>query len=138
MLHDNSLQEIECMKDVDRAAAIRGKTIRFVWTEGPTKGKTHEHVFHQDGTVTWSDTDTSKTAQPSGSAAAAKPKEKPQYGAIRITDEIYAVSYLAPSGYTLTVVLNFADQQLVGFASSSKEWYPVRGTLQVVKTQRPL
>jgi len=23
------------MKDVDRAAAIRGKTIRFAWTEGP-------------------------------------------------------------------------------------------------------
>jgi len=101
------------MKDVDRAAAIRGKTIRFAWTEGPTKGKTHEHVFHQDGTVTWSDADTSKTAQPSGSAAAAK-------------------------GYTLTVVLNFHDQQLVGFVSSGKEWYPVRGTLQVVKTQRPL
>jgi hypothetical protein len=121
------------MKDVDRAAAIRGRTIRFAWTEGPTKGKTHEHVFHQDGTVTWSDADTSKTAQPSGSGAAAKPKEKPEYGATRITDEIYAVSYLAPSGYTLTVVLNFGDQQLVGFASSAKEWYPVRGTLQVVK-----
>jgi len=121
------------MKDVDRAAAIRGKTIRFVWTEGPTKGKTHEHVFHQDGTVTWSDAEASKAAQPSGGATAAKPKEKPQYGAIRITDEIYAVSYLAASGYTLTVVLNFGDQQLVGFASSAKEWYPLRGTLQVVK-----
>jgi len=113
------------MKDVDRAAAIRGKTIRFGWTEGPTKGK--------DGTVTWSDADTSKTAQPSGSAAAAKPKEKPQYGAARITDEIYAVSYSAPSGYALTVVLNFGDRQLVGFASSAKEWYPVRGTFQVMK-----
>jgi hypothetical protein len=121
------------MKDVDRATAIRGKTIRFAWTEGPTKGKTHEHVFHPDGTVTWSDADPSKTAQPSGSGAAAKPKERPEYGATRITDEIYVVSYLAPSGYTLTVVLNFGDQQLVGFASSAKEWYPVRGTLQVVK-----
>ena len=39
------------MTDIDRAAEIRGKTIRFAWTEGPTKGKTHEHVFHQDGTV---------------------------------------------------------------------------------------
>ena len=57
------------MKEVERAAAIRGKTIRFVWTEGPTKGKTHEHVFHQDGTVTWSDAGTSKTAQAAGSAA---------------------------------------------------------------------
>ena len=112
------------MKDVEQAAAIRGKTIRFVWTEGPTKGKTHEHVFHPDGTVTWSDADTSKGASP---------KEKPQYAANRITDAIYVVSYLAPSGYTLTVVLNFGDQQLVGFASSAKDWYPARGTFQVVK-----
>jgi hypothetical protein len=121
------------MKDVERAAAIRGKTIRFIWTEGPTKGKTHEHVFHQDGTVTWSDADSSKTAQPAGGGAPAKAKEKPQYAATRIADEIYAVSYLASSGYTLTVVLNLGDQQLVGFVSSAKEWYPVRGTLQVVK-----
>ncbi len=40
------------MKDVDRAAAIRGKTLRFIWTEGPTQGRTHDHVFHPDGTVT--------------------------------------------------------------------------------------
>ena len=120
------------MKDVDRAAAIRGKTIRFAWAEGPTKGKTHEHVFHQDGTVTWTDADTTKAAQPSGSAPAGSAKEKPQYAATRITDEIFAVSYLAPSGYTLTVVLNFGDQQLVGFASSAKDWHPVRGTFQVV------
>jgi hypothetical protein len=121
------------MKDVDRAAAIRGKTIRFVWTEGPTKGKTHEHVFHPDGTVTWSDPDTAKTAQPAASGAAANAKEKPQYGATRVADEIYTVSYLAPSGYTLTVVLNFRDQQLVGFVSAAKEWYPVRGTFQMLE-----
>jgi MoaF N-terminal domain len=121
------------MKDVDQAAAIHGKTIRFAWTEGPTKGKTHEHVFHEDGTVTWSEADTSKTAQTPGSAPAESAKEKPQYAATRVTDEIYIVSYLAPSGYTLTVVLNFGDQQLVGFVSGAKEWYPLRGTFQEVK-----
>jgi hypothetical protein len=121
------------MKDVDRAAAIRGKTIRFVWTEGPTKGKTHEHVFHPDGTVTWSDVDSSKAAQPAAGASAATAKEKPQYAATEVADDIYAVSYLAPSGYTLTVVLNFGNQQLVGFASGAKEWHPVRGTFQVVR-----
>ena len=84
------------MGEVDRAAAVRGKTIRFVWTEGPTKGKTHEHVFSEDGTVTWRDADTSKSEQP-----------------------------------RLTVVLNFGDKQLVGFASSAKDWHPVRGTFQV-------
>ena len=39
------------MPEVQRDPAIRGKTIRLKWTEGPTKGATHEHVFHNDGTV---------------------------------------------------------------------------------------
>ena len=120
------------MKNVDRAAAIRGKTLRFIWTEGPTQGRTHDHLFNPDGTVTWSDAGGPKSAQTADSAAA-RPKENPQYGASRVTDEIYIVSYLAGSGYTLTVVLNFEDQQLVGFASSAKEWHPVRGTFQVVR-----
>ena len=120
------------MKDLDRAAEIRGKTIRFAWTEGPTKGKTHEHVFHPDGTVTWSDAESAKAQQPGG-ASGAQAKEKPQYAAARVADQAYLVSYLAPSGYTLTVALNFRDQQLVGFVSSAKDWHPVRGTFQVMK-----
>jgi hypothetical protein len=120
------------MKDPEQAAAIRGKTIRFAWTDGPTKGKIHEHVFHSDGTVTWSDADTSRKPQPADSAPHADAKEKPPYAATKVTDQVYVVSYLASSGYTLTVVLNFGDQQLVGFASGAKEWYPVRGTFQVV------
>lgn len=119
------------MKDIERVPEIRGKTIRFAWTEGPTKGKTHEHVFHQDGTVTWSDADPSKTGQSAGSATGTQ--ERPQYAATRVADRIYAVSYLASSGYTLTVVLNFGDQRLVGFASSAKDWHPVSGTFQVAK-----
>jgi molybdenum cofactor biosynthesis protein MoaF len=110
------------MTDVQRDPAVRGKTIRLKWTEGPTKGSTHEHVFHPDGTVEWYD------PKSKGSAA----KEKPEYAAIRVGDEVYAVSYLAPSGYTLTVVLNFRDHKVVGFASSSKDWHPVRGTFEVI------
>ena len=120
------------MGEVDRAAAVRGKTIRFVWTEGPTKGKTHQHVFSEDGTVTWRDADTSKSEQPR-SGAAANAKEKSQYAATMVTEGVYIVSYLAPSGYTLTVVLNFGDKQLVGFASSAKDWHPVRGTFDVAQ-----
>jgi hypothetical protein len=45
---------------------------------------------------------------------------------------VYAVSYLAPSGFTLTVVLNFATHDLVGFASDKEHWYPVRGTFETV------
>jgi hypothetical protein len=117
------------MSDVERAAAVRGKTIRMTWTAGPTKGSTHEHVFHEDGTVEWYDP-AARTSSPSERGAAAK--ETPDYAAVRVADEIYAVSYLAASGYTLTVVLNFREKRIVGFASSSKDWHPVQGTFQVV------
>jgi hypothetical protein len=111
------------MEDIVRAKAIRGKTIQLIWTEGPTQGSTYEHVFHEDGTVEWRDANASG-AQKSG--------ERPPYGAMEVAEDVYAVSYLAPSGYTLTVVLNFRDQQMVGFASSAKDWHPLRGRFQVV------
>ena len=106
-----------------RVDAIQRKTIRFTWTEGPTKGKTHEHVFGENGTVTWHDA----ASPPTG-----KPAEAPEYAAIEIADDIYLVSYLASSGYTLTVALNFRDHTIAGFASGAKDWYPVKGTLQVM------
>ena len=113
------------MTSVQPASAVRGKTIRLIWAEGPTKGTTHEHVFHQDGTVEWHD---AKTAPKAGAA-----KERAKYGATKVADDIYVVSYLAPSGYTLTVVLNFRDHKVVGFASGAKEWYPVQGSFEVVQ-----
>jgi hypothetical protein len=117
------------MPDVERARQILGKTIRFIWTEGPTKGSTHEHMFHEDGTVEWYD-----PAQRSGSPGHRKEAaERPPYAALTIAEDVYAVSYLAASGYTLTVVLNFGDKRIAGVASSSKEWYIVRGTFEVEK-----
>jgi hypothetical protein len=121
------------MTDRKLAPAIRGKTIRLTWTEGPTKGATYEHIFHQDGTVEFHQTDGSEkkgsSEQPTKTDATA---ERPDYAALPVADGIYAVSYLGSSGYTLTVVLNFRDHRMVGFASGAKEWYPVEGTFEVV------
>lgn len=120
------------MQDAPQADAVRGRTIRFTWTDGPTKGKTYEHVFHDDGTVEWRDAGQSEqfaAENPPRQAA----KERPPYAAMKAAADIYAVSYLASSGYTLTVVLNFQDQSIVGFASGAKEWYPLRGRLEVVE-----
>ena len=111
------------MTSTQQESAVKGRTIRFIWTEGPTKGKTHEHVFHQDGTVEW--------REPGSTGQAAK--ERPKYAAVPVTDQVHVVSYLADSGYTLTTVLNFSNKKLVGFASGAKEWYPVSGTFEVVK-----
>lgn len=37
------------------------------------------------------------------------------------------------SGYTLTVVLDFEDGQMVGFASGAEEWHTLKGTFEVVQ-----
>jgi hypothetical protein len=110
------------MTNVDRAEAIRGKTIRLKWLEGPTKGKTYEHIFNADGTVEWRETNgPGTTGSAPGPRKGSPAKERPEYGAMKVADEIYAVSYLAPSGFTLTVMLNFRDRSMVGFASGAKE-----------------
>src|SRR4051812_24382625 len=90
---------------------IRGRTFRWTWTSGPVKGSTHEHVFNEDGSVIWTCI--------AGPGKGHSTQEK-KYVAEKITDDVFMVSYLSSSGYTLTVVMNFADHSLVGFASGGK------------------
>lgn len=111
------------MTEEHKPDAISGKTIRWTWTEGPTTGTTNEHVFNADGSVTW------RVIEGPAKGRSATEKE---YAAWKITDDVVALSYLAESGYTLTVILNFRDNNMVGFASGAKEWYPVKGTFELV------
>jgi hypothetical protein len=106
---------------------IRGKTMLWTWIDGPTKGKTHEHVFARDGTVTWREVGAQRGVPQNG------PAEAPVYRALKAADKVYLVSYLAHSGYTLTVALNLRNNTMVGFASSAKEWYPVKGVFRIVE-----
>ena len=119
------------MTNVQRAAEVRGKTIRLKWLDGPTKGKTHEHHFHEDGTVDWKDANAPSKPVADATPNAAKP-ERVEYSAVKISDDVYLVSYLANSGFTLTVALNFDDNTVSGFASNSTEWHPVSGTFEVM------
>ena len=114
---------------------VKGKTIRLSWTDGPTKGTTHEHIFHLDGTVEWHSVggEEKGASEPkvTGSKVVQKP-ERPPYAGIKIVDEVCMISYLSESGYTLTVVLNFSNQTTVGIASNEKTWVTVRGRFEVV------
>src|SRR5689334_12946717 len=101
------------MTTADRRDPVRGRTIRWTWTDGPTQGTTHEHVFAEDGTVTWRGLE---------GPGACPPTTEKEYAAVAISDDVQLVSYLAASGYTLTVALNFRDRRMAGFASNSKEW----------------
>ena len=112
------------MADDRKPDPITGKTIRFIWTDGPTKGATHEHVFNADGSVDY--------RKVSDGSAEGKMTHEKKYGAARLTDQVYVVSYLASSGFTLTVAIDFAGDGIVGFASNDKQWFPVKGTYEVV------
>jgi len=98
---------------------VSGKTMKFTWTDGPTKGESHEHRFHPDGSVEFRKADTKGDFQ-----------REPRYAAARVSDDVDIVSYLASSGYTLTVALNYADKSIVGFASNDKQWFPLKGKFE--------
>ncbi|HEX6692754.1 MAG TPA: MoaF N-terminal domain-containing protein [Burkholderiales bacterium] len=106
---------------ITESSPIRGRKMLFTWNDGPTKGKTYEHEFHENGTVEFHAAGAAKSAE-----------QKSIYAAERVADGVYAVSYLATGGYTLTAVLNFGDRRLVGFASDASHWYPVHGSFEVV------
>lgn len=97
---------------------ITGQTLRWTDDDGPVAGKTFEHTFATDGTVTYRE-------------AGGRNAETPaRYAAIRITDDVYAVSYLAPAnGYTLTTVIDLASRTIVSFASNEKQHVVQHGRL---------
>jgi hypothetical protein len=82
-----------------------------------------EHDFHGDGSVTWRLLD--------GEHRGASNREK-AYAAMKVNEKTWALSYLAASGHTLTVVLNLDDNRMVGFGSDEKAWVPMRGRFQFI------
>jgi hypothetical protein len=104
--------------------SLSGRTIRWTFVDGPTAGTTFEHTLDPDGTIVWSAVN--------GAFKGASGREK-RYAAVRINHQTWAVSYLAASGHTLTVVLDFDDHRATGFASDDKTWQPLNGTFEVVK-----
>jgi hypothetical protein len=115
---------------------VRGKTMRWSFASGPTTGKTYEHVFANDGTVTFHEVGGEKKADSAvANKPAAKAKEKPtppKYSAVEVVDGVELVSYMSNEGFTLTVALDFHDHKLVGVASGVGRWHPVAGTFEVV------
>jgi ketosteroid isomerase-like protein len=108
---------------VERSPRVAGKTIHWKWTDGPMKGSSQEFIFNHDGTVLWNCL--------GGPAEGHSAKEK-SYAAADVTEEVVAISYLSSTGYPLSVILNFQDHSMVGFASNGKDWSPCRGTFEVM------
>jgi hypothetical protein len=104
-----------------KANPIRGKSIRWTFTDGPLAKKTFEHTFDADGGVTWRSID----GDIKGKSSYAKVCEIATVG-----EDVHAVSYLGTSGYTLTVVLDYRTGNLVAFASNEKELTVHHGTFE--------
>ena len=103
---------------------IRGKTIRWTFDDGPTRGASFEHAFGRDGSVTYRMLEAGKTSPGGGDSA--------DYGSARISDEVSVASYRSSNGWTLTVALDFANGRLVAYASNDQQWFEQRGTFEVV------
>ena len=110
---------------VETATSLSGRTFTWKFTEGPTAGSAYEHTFLPDGSVEF--------RKLGGDAAKGKPTHEKKYASFEVAPEIHLVSYLAESGYTLTIAMNLNTGRIYGFASNDKEWHPVSGTLEVGK-----
>jgi hypothetical protein len=102
--------------------SLIGKTVRWTFADGPVAGKTYEHTFNADGSVVYRSIDGTTPANPTRERVCATD---------RINDDVFVISYLAVSGYTLTVVLNFRDHRVVGYASNEEAWYRQQGTFEL-------
>ena len=107
------------------ATSIKGHTVRWKWTEGPTAGTIYDHTFEGDGSVVFREV---KNGVPHGSGTPAK-----QSGSFEVSPDVEIVSYLKEHGFTLTVAMNYDTGKMYGFASNDKQWWPVAGTFEVVK-----
>jgi hypothetical protein len=87
-------------------------------------GTTFEHDFNADGSVTWRIVD--------GQHKGASAREK-SYSAVKVGAQTWAISYLAASGHTLTVVLSAEDRRAVAFASNNTSWDSMHGRFEIVR-----
>jgi hypothetical protein len=102
---------------------ITGRSLRFTFQDGPVAGKSFDHVFSRNGNVTFREV---------GSDPNAKPGSAEQYQVASLGQDIHTVAYLAPSGYTLTVVLDYRSRKLVAFASNEKSLTLQHGTFETI------
>lgn len=103
--------------------SLTGKTIAWVFDDGPMAGVKIHHDFNADGSVTWRFVD--------GPHKGASVREK-RYTAFNVNEKTWVVSYLAASGHTLTAVLSLDDGRMFAFGSNQTEWEGMHGRFEFV------
>jgi hypothetical protein len=103
------------------ANPITGHTVRWKFNDGPMAGKSFDHTFSRNGNVSYREV---------GSDPNAKAGNAGRYEVATVGQDVHAVSYLASSGYTLTVVLDYKTLKLVAFGSDEKSLTMQQGTFE--------
>jgi len=103
--------------------SLTGKKICWTFDDGPMPNTRIEHMFNEDGSVTWLITE--------GEYKGATRTEKSS-ATVRVNAQTWVVSYLAASGHTLTIVLSLTDGRAIGFGSNDKSWEPLHGTFEIL------
>ena len=109
--------------------------MQWTWTEGPTKGATHEHEFHDDGTVEWRAVGGAAQQQNRAPKADGVPAQKthPKYAAMKAADGVVAVSYQSPElGYTSPSFSISRTRKWSGSPWGASDWHSVQGTFRVI------
>ena len=111
------------MAKTERIDSLRGRTLRWTFSDGPTAGTSYEHIINDDGSIGFRGADKGKNGEFTSTKMGS---------AVKFSDGMFVISYLAESGFTLTVVLNTHNGTMVGFASNNDSWFQQKGTFEVV------
>ena len=104
---------------------LAGKTIRWIFSDGPVANESYEHAFDGEGGLSYRKVD----GDDEGGGTKVDKYESEEVG-----DDVVVFSYLAPdSGYTLTSVLDYASNTVVAFASNEKMLAVQHGTFEEVE-----
>ena len=103
------------------ANPITGHTLRWKFSDGSMAGKSFDHTFSRNGNVSFREVG----GDPNAKAGSAE-----RYEVATVGQDVHAVSYLSPSGYTLTVVLDYKTLKLVAFASNDKSLSMQQGSFE--------
>lgn len=102
---------------------ISGNTFHLVFEDGPMAKRALEHVFDEEGNITWSVL---------GADASSAPPGEFRYEVATVVQNVFAVAYLGPLGHTLTTVFDFNTGKVVAFGSSERVLTTHRGTFVLI------
>lgn len=104
--------------------SLVGHTVRWRFHDGPVAGKSFEHRFIEHGAVEFRMLD---------AAGKGRWTHEDRCATSMLADGVFALSYHAKTGYTLSAVLNVHTGHMVAFASNERDWQVQEGTFELVR-----